>query len=69
MRFVYGFLPEGSLEEMVMAQAKKVALKRLKTLNATMRLEKQGLSNEEQKKAMDDMIARISIEQPKDFWD
>ena len=69
MRFVYGFVPEGSLEEMVTAQAKKVALKRLKTLNATMRLEKQGLSNEEQKKALDDMIARISIEQPKDFWD
>ena len=69
MRFVYGFVPEGSLEEIVRAQAKKIALKRIKTLNATMRLEKQGLSNQEQKRALDDMIARISIEQPKDFWD
>ena len=69
MRFVYGFVPEKSLEQMVRAQAEKIALKRLKTLNTTMRLEKQGLSNEEQKKALNDMIEKILVEQPKDFWD
>ena len=69
MRFVYGFVSEDTLEEMVRAQAKKIALKRLKRLNNTMRLEKQELSNEEQKKALEDMIEQILIDQPKDFWD
>ncbi|OGX37966.1 MAG: hypothetical protein A3C36_04400 [Omnitrophica WOR_2 bacterium RIFCSPHIGHO2_02_FULL_52_10] len=69
MRFVYGFVSEDTLEEMVRAQAKKIALKRLKRLNNTMRLEKQGLSSEEQKKALEDMIEQILIDQPKDFWD
>ncbi len=69
MKFVYGFLPEDSLEVMVRTQAKRIALKRLKTLNDTMRLEKQELSQEEQKKALDDMIEKILFDQPKDFWD
>jgi hypothetical protein len=69
MKFVYGFVPEESLEEMVKAQANKIALKRLERLNDTMRLEKQDLSTEEQKKALNDMIQKILIDQPKDFWD
>ena len=68
MRFVYGFVSEDTLEQMVRAQARKIALKRLKRLNNTMRLEKQELSNEEQKKALEDMIEKILIDQPKDFW-
>jgi predicted DNA-binding mobile mystery protein A len=69
MRFVYGFVPEGTLEEMVQAQAKAIALKRMKRLSSTMRLEKQGLGEEEQKKALKDMIEQILMEPPKDFWD
>jgi len=69
MRFVYGFVAEGTLEEMVNARAKEIALKRMKRLNYTMRLEKQGLSEEEQKKALADMVEKILVEQPKDFWD
>jgi uncharacterized membrane-anchored protein len=34
-----------------------------------MRLEKQGLSGEERKKALEDMVEQIMIDQPKDFWD
>jgi predicted DNA-binding mobile mystery protein A len=69
MQFVYGFVPEGSLEAMVNARAKEIALKRVKRLDDTMRLEKQGLSDEEQKKAFDDMVEKILVSQPKDFWD
>ena len=69
MRFVYGFVAEDSLEQMVRAQAKKIALKRLKQLNATMRLEKQGIPEEEQQKVLGDMVEKILIDQPKDFWD
>lgn len=68
MQFVYGFVPDGTLEEMVNARAKTIALKRMKRLNDTMRLEKQGLSDEEQKKAFEDMIEKILVDQPKDFW-
>ena len=69
MQFVYGFVPEGSLEAMVNARAKEIALKRMKRLDDTMRLENQGLSDEEQKKAFDDTVEKILVSQPKDFWD
>lgn len=69
MKFVYGFVPEDTLEAMVKKQARRIALKRLKTLENTMRLEKQALSEEEQKRALDDMTEKILIEPPKDFWE
>jgi predicted DNA-binding mobile mystery protein A len=69
MKFIYGFVPEGTLAEMVKAQAKRVALKRLEMLNNTMRLEKQALSDEDKKKATEDMIEKILVDNPKDFWD
>ena len=68
MKFVYGFVPEESLEQMVRDQATKIALKRLAQLEHTMKLEKQGLSPEEQKKALTGMIEKILIDPPKDFW-
>jgi predicted DNA-binding mobile mystery protein A len=69
MRFVYGFVPESSLEEVVNARAKSIAINNMKRLNETMRLEQQGLSDEEQKKALADMVEKLLVEQPKDFWD
>lgn len=69
MRFVYGFVPETSLEEMVRARAREIALKRMNRLNDTMRLEEQELSEEEREKALEDMIQKIVFNQPKDFWD
>ena len=69
MHFVYAFVPEPTLEAMVRDQAKRIALKRLETLDNTMRLEKQALSDEEKQKALDDMIEKILIDNPKDFWD
>ena len=71
MQFVYGFVPidKGSLEQIVTKQARQLALKRLKRLNDTMLLEKQGLSETEQKKALEDMVQKILVEQPKEIWD
>ena len=69
MKFVYGFVPDDSLESMVRARAKQIALDRLKRLNNTMRLEQQALPEEEEKKVLEDMIEKILIEWPKDFWD
>jgi len=68
MRLVYGFVPEGSLEEMMRAQAKAIAIKSMERLDSTMNLEQQGLSQEEKQKALEDMIMKILLDQPKDFW-
>lgn len=69
MKFVYAFVPETSLEEMVQDQAKKIALKRMTKVNHTMRLEEQELSYDEKEKTLDDLTQKILITEPKDFWD
>ncbi len=69
MKFVYGFVPENSLETMMQEQARKIALKRMAKLNHTMRLEDQELTDEEKNKALEDLVQKILLEQPKNFWD
>jgi predicted DNA-binding mobile mystery protein A len=68
MDFVYGFVPKNTLETMVREQALKIANEKMKRLSHTMRLELQELSDEEKKSALKDMIDKILIEEPKDFW-
>jgi predicted DNA-binding mobile mystery protein A len=69
MKFVYGFVPKERLEKMVQEQAKKIALKRMAKVNHTMRLEEQELSEEQKEQALEDLIQKILLEEPKDFWD
>jgi predicted DNA-binding mobile mystery protein A len=69
MKFVYGFLPNDTLENIMYEQAKKIALERMKNVNHTMKLEGQELSDEQKKKTLEDLIQKILIEEPKDFWD
>lgn len=68
MDFVYGFVPRTSLNTMVRKQAEKIALQKIKRLDHTMRLEMQELSSEEREKSLQDMIDKILIEEPRDFW-
>lgn len=69
MKFVYGFVPKTTLEDMVQDQAKKIAKKRMSRVNHTMRLEDQEISASDKVKAMEDLIQQILIDEPKDFWD
>ena len=69
MKFVYGFVPVEDLESIVRQQAKKTALKRLKRLDKTMSLELQGLDTKEKEEALSDMIDKILIESPSNFWE
>ena len=69
MKFVYGFVPEDSLDSMIRNRARGLALKRLQKLDNTMRLEKQSLSAEEKETALNDMIEKILIDNPKELWD
>src|SRR6056297_4097206 len=69
VKFVYGFVPEHDLEEIVRQQAMKIAKKRLSRVDHSMKLELQGVPEEEQEKALKDLIDQILIEEPKNFWD
>lgn len=69
MQFVYAFVPKTSLENMVQEQAMKIALKRMQKVSHTMKLEDQELSETEKVKALEDLVQKILIEEPKDFWD
>ena len=69
VRFVYGFATEKDLEDIVREQARKVAIQRLRRIDHSMRLEEQGLMKEDQETALNDLIDKILIEQPKNFWD
>lgn len=69
MRFVYAFVPEVSLEEMVNDQAKKIAHEIMARVSHTMKLEDQELTPTDKLKALEDLIQKILINEPKDFWD
>lgn len=69
MQFVYGFVPKGTLENMVRNQAKRLALKRMERLDHTMRLEMQGLDDHQKAKALEEMVERILIEGDKQLWE
>jgi predicted DNA-binding mobile mystery protein A len=69
MQFVYGFLPKDGLENMVQDQARKIARKRMQKVNHTMRLEEQELSDQEKIKTFEDLVQKILIDDPKNFWD
>lgn len=69
VKFVYGFVPEQDLEEIVRQQARIIAKKRLSRIDHSMKLELQGVSDEEQKEALDDLTDEIMVQEPKNFWD
>ena len=69
MQFVYGFVPQEDFESIVREQARQMAVARLKRLDKTMRLEQQGLAESDQDKALQDMMDKIVMEQPKEMWD
>ena len=69
LTFVYGFVPEQDLETIVRQQALKIAKKRMNRIDHSMKLESQGVSGEEQEEALNDLVDKLLIEKPKNFWD
>ena len=67
-RFVYGFIPNGSLEEIVARQARRVAERRLTQASHTMNLEAQGLSREGNEEILTELIAELTAAPPSGFW-
>ena len=68
-RFVYGFVPNDSLEAIVTKQAKRVALRRLALASHTMSLENQTLAQQENDEILIDMIADLTNDPPTNLWD
>ena len=70
MNFVYGFIPVSySIEEMIEARAREMAIKIVKRTDITMSLEDQANSNERLKLAVEEMTQDIKKEVPKSLWD
>jgi predicted DNA-binding mobile mystery protein A len=70
MNFVYGFVPvSNSIEEMIEARAREMAIKIVKRTATTMSLEDQANSNERLKLAVEEMTQDIKKEVPKSLWD
>jgi predicted DNA-binding mobile mystery protein A len=67
--FIYGLVPQTSLEDIVRNRAEKVAVKRLAWADHTMSLEGQGLEPEENRKVLIDMIEELVETLPKKLWD
>jgi len=67
--FVYGLVPQTSLQDTLKKQAKLVAKKRMSRVSHTMLLEDQGLSEKEKKKAFDTAVDELIQTMPKSLWD
>lgn len=70
MQFVYGFVPnEGSIEKLVDSKARKLAIRIVMRTNQNMKLEKQGTSDKNIEKAVDELADEIKREMRKSLWD
>ena len=67
--FVYAIVPRDSLEAIVRKQAQMLAQKRMAQSSHTMHLEQQELTEEEQSRALEDLIDEIIDTMPKTLWD
>ena len=68
-KFVYAFIPNTSLEDIVRKQAESVIKKRMKRISHTMALEEQKLNSTDNKKAIEDGVEKILFEAPGSIWD
>ena len=70
MRFVYGFVPkDGTIENLINLKAEKLARKIVLRTNQNMKLEDQGISDEQIKGSIKDLANEIKREMRKSLWD
>lgn len=67
--FVYGFVPNTSLKETVLAQAKKVAAQRLDQAAQNASPGKQTLTDEEKERVIENLADALIRTLPSTFWD
>ena len=67
--FIYGLVPQTSLEETVRKRAIQVASQRLTRASHTMDLEDQALNEKENNEILSDMVEELMEELPNNLWD
>ena len=68
-RFVYAIVPDGSVDEVIRAQALRKAESRVRRASAHMALEKQSLSAAQIKERIEALANELVRDMPPDFWD
>ena len=66
--FFYGFLPNGSFEEIVRRRAGEIARERIERINQTMRLEGQELPEAEAKRFWRREVENLVDHTPRNLW-
>lgn len=67
--FIYAFIPNSSIHEMIRKQAEKIVRKRFERVTANMVLEDQELYGDMKKKSYDLAIEKAMDQMDKTFWD
>lgn len=68
-KFVYGFIPNTSLEDTVQKQAQKIINNRMNTISQTMLLENQELSKKNKNKLFNYEVDELINNSPKIIWE
>ena len=68
-RVVYAIVPDGSVDEVIRAQALRKAEARIRRASAHMALEKQSLSAAQTKQRIEALADELVRDMPPDFWD
>lgn len=67
-RLVYAIVPEGSVDDLIGAQARLKAETRIRRVSTHMELERQGLSKEQLELRIRDLASELKRERSKSFW-
>lgn len=67
--FVYGFIPQTSLENTVRKRAEKISRERLNRVNQTMILEKQKIKDQNLESLISEDVEGMMNDMPRDLWD
>lgn len=68
-RFVYAIVPEGSVEDVIRAQAQRKAEALIRRASAHMALEKQSLPSAQTKRRIEELADELVRDMPPDFWE
>ncbi|MEX0409769.1 mobile mystery protein A [Aquibium sp. LZ166] len=68
-RFVYAIVPDGSVEDVIRAQARRKAEAHIMRASAHMALEKQSLTSAQTAQRIEDLADELIRDMPPDFWE
>lgn len=68
-RFVYALIPEGSVDDMIRAQALRKAEALIRRASAHMALEKQSLPSAQTKQRIEELADELARDMPSNFWE